>query len=133
MAHKRSSCTGRAHKPHSKHEHEELKEGTWLEPALALLRKEAKGNWTVKHRNAAVGDLAGRWLDAKETVRYWLVGCKSNVKPASWRKVQKKHRLYHCPEWHEVRREIPRKGGSGKGESSRILSVKANGIEVTSA
>ena len=26
-----------------------------------------------------------------------------HVKPARWRK----HRLHHCPEWHEVRREIP--------------------------
>ena len=37
----------------AKHEYEELKEGAWLEPALALLRKKAKGDWTVKHRNVA--------------------------------------------------------------------------------
>ena len=35
------------------HEYEELKEGAWLEPGLA------------------------RWLDAKETVRYCLVGHQS--------------------------------------------------------
>ena len=29
-----------------------------------------------------------------------------NVKLARWRKAQK-HRLYHCPEWHAVRRDIP--------------------------
>ena len=27
----------------AKHENEELKQGTWLEPALALLRKKTKG------------------------------------------------------------------------------------------
>ena len=30
----------------AKHEYEELKEGVWLEPALALLRKKTKGDWT---------------------------------------------------------------------------------------
>ena len=37
----------------AKHEYEELKEGILLEPALALLRKKAKGEWTEKHRNVA--------------------------------------------------------------------------------
>ena len=32
-----------------KHEYEELKEGIWLEPALALLRKKTKEEWTEKH------------------------------------------------------------------------------------
>ena len=52
-----------------------------------------------------------------------------------------KRRLYHCSEWHEIRREISggllkvgkkrelrRKSGSGKEVSSRTLSVKASGI-----
>ena len=30
----------------AKHEHEELKEGVWLEPALALLRKKVKEDLT---------------------------------------------------------------------------------------
>ena len=34
----------------AKHEHEELKEGIWLVPALALLRKKTKEQWTEKHR-----------------------------------------------------------------------------------
>ena len=29
----------------AKHEYEELKEGFWLEPALALLRKKTKKEW----------------------------------------------------------------------------------------
>ena len=34
------------------HEYEVLKEGAWLEPAQALLRKKVK-NWTEKRRNVA--------------------------------------------------------------------------------
>ena len=30
----------------AKHDYEEWKEGIWLEPALALLRKKTKGDWT---------------------------------------------------------------------------------------
>ena len=57
-----------------------------------------------------------------------------------------KQRLYHCPEWYEVRREIPeafrkweqkpklqKRSGSGKEVLSRMLSVKAAGTEVFSA
>ena len=36
----------------AKHEYEELKEGFWLEPALAL-RKKTKGECTEKRRNVA--------------------------------------------------------------------------------
>ena len=34
----------------AKHGYEELKEGAWLEPRLALLLRE---NWTEEHRNVA--------------------------------------------------------------------------------
>ena len=37
----------------AKHEHEELEEGAWIEPALALLRNKVRGNWTEKHCNVA--------------------------------------------------------------------------------
>ena len=37
----------------AKHEHEELKEGIWFEPALTLLRRKRKEEWTVKHRHFA--------------------------------------------------------------------------------
>ena len=37
----------------AKHEDEELIDGAWLEPGLALLRKKAKENWTEKHRTVA--------------------------------------------------------------------------------
>ena len=57
----------------AKHEYEELKEGIWLEPALALLRKKTKEDWTEKHRNVArTLFLEGGW----EQNRHSLVGCK---------------------------------------------------------
>ena len=37
----------------AKHEYEELKEGAWLELALALMRKKTKEFWTEKQRNFA--------------------------------------------------------------------------------
>ena len=37
----------------AKHEYEELKDGAWLEPGLALVRNKEKGYWTEKHRNVA--------------------------------------------------------------------------------
>ena len=53
-------------------------------------------------------DFLGRWMDAKETLRCWLVGYQS---------MSSMHKLYHCPEWYEVRREIP--------EVSRKLEQKS--------
>ena len=37
----------------AKHEYEELKEGIWLEPAVAWLRKKTKEDWTEKHQHVA--------------------------------------------------------------------------------
>ena len=34
----------------AQHEYEDLKEGIWLEPALAVLRKKTNEDWTEKHR-----------------------------------------------------------------------------------
>ena len=55
----------------AKHDNEGLKEGIWLEPALALMRKKTKEDWTGK-RGKKIG--VGRWLDAATTFRHWLVG-----------------------------------------------------------
>ena len=50
----------------AKHEHEELKEGLWLELALALLRKKTKEVWTEKHRNVARKlFLEGGWVQKR--------------------------------------------------------------------
>ena len=45
-----------------------------------------------------------------------------------------KPRLYHCPEWHAVRRDIPeafRKWEQKAKTSTRTLSVNANDFSVT--
>ena len=48
------------------HEHEELKEGVWLEPAPALLRKKVWKDRTEKHRNVARKMfLEGGWTQKK--------------------------------------------------------------------
>ena len=70
----------------------------------------------------------------------------SQCQPCQVGEGTEKHRLYHCPEWYEVRREIPeafgkwqqkkrkhqRRSGSGKEVLLYIFSVKANGTQVTS-
>ena len=51
------------HRWAAKHEYEEVKEGIWLEPALALLRKKTKEKWTEKVRNVARKlFLGGGWV-----------------------------------------------------------------------
>ena len=62
----------------AKHEYEELKEGAWLEPGFALLRKKVRENWTEKHRNVASKVfLEGGWTQKKKAVRCWMVGYQS--------------------------------------------------------
>ena len=56
----------------AKHEYEELKEGIWLEPALTLLRRTTKEEWTDKHRHVA-RKLVLEGQDAERTFRHWLV------------------------------------------------------------
>ena len=49
-----------------KHEYEVLKEGAWLEPGLALLRKKVKETWTENHRNVARKIFVeGGWMQRK--------------------------------------------------------------------
>ena len=86
-------------------EHEELKEGAWLEPAPALLRKQVKGDWTEKQCNVARKIfLEGGWTQKR---LFDIVGRMTvNVKPAKRRKAQKSI-IFTSPEWHEIWREIP--------------------------
>ena len=89
----------------AKHEYEELQEGTWLEPGLALLRKKVKENWTEKHRNVAREIfLEGGWTRK----RLFDIGWSdvSQCQACQLEEGTERHRMYHCPEWHEVRREI---------------------------
>ena len=77
----------------AKHEQEEPKEGAWVEPAPALLRKTAKGGWTEKHRNVARKIfLEGGWTQK----RLFGVG-RSDVSQCQACQVEEgteKHRLY---------------------------------------
>ena len=99
----------------AKHEYEELKEGAWLEPGLALLREKVKENWTEKHRYVARKIfLEGGWTQKRLFDIGW-----SDVSHCEACKIDEgteKHRLYHCPEWYEGR-EIP--------EAFRKLEQKA--------
>ena len=63
------------------HEQEELKEGAWIDPALVLLRKKAKGLFDIG------------WSDTSHA-------CQMEEGTV-------KHRLCHCPVRHAVRRDIP--------------------------
>ena len=86
----------------AKHEYAELKEGAWLEPGLALLRKNVKENWTAKHRNVARKIfLEGGWTQKRLFDTGWsdVSQCQACQMEEGTEK--------HCPEWHAVRREIP--------------------------
>ena len=90
----------------AKHGYEELEEGAWLEPGLALLRQKVKENWSEKHRNAASKIfLEGGWTQKRLFDVDWsdISKCQACQKEEG----TEKPRLCHCPEWHEVRREIP--------------------------
>ena len=90
----------------AKHECLELKEGAWLEPGLALLRKKVRENWTEKHHNVARKIfLEGGWTPKRLFDIDWsdVSQCQACKKEEGTEKL----RLYHCPEWYEVRREIP--------------------------
>ena len=89
-----------------KHEYEQLKEGAWLEPRLALLRKKVKENWTEKHRNEAMKIfLESGWTQKKLFDVGW--SDVSQCEACQMEEGTEKHKLHHCPERYEVRREIP--------------------------
>ena len=81
------------------------KKSTTSEPELVLLRKKVKEHWTEKHRNVARKIfLEGGWTQK----RLFDVGWSdvSQCRACQIEEGTEKHRLYHCPEWYEVRREI---------------------------
>ena len=90
----------------SKHEQEELKEGAWTKPALALFRKKVKGVLTEKHRIVARKILLeGGWTKKRLLGIGWLDVSQSQA--CQMEGGTEKHRHYHCPEWHAVSRDIP--------------------------
>ena len=110
----------------AKHEYEELTEETWLEPGLALLRKKVRENWTEKHRNVA---RKGGWTQK----RVFDIGWSnfSQCQACQMEEGTEEHRLYHCPEWHAVRRhmsEVFRKlGAKGENVKERMEMAKRKG------
>ena len=75
-----------ASRPEANHEYEELKEGVWLELALALMRKKTKEDWTDNFRYVPRKlVLEGGWVQQK----LFDIGWSDKS------------------EWYEVRREIP--------------------------
>ena len=61
-----AGATGKVSLLEEVHEYEELKEGIWLELALALLRKKTNEDWTGKHRNVARKVfLGGGWVQKR--------------------------------------------------------------------
>ena len=102
------------------------------------LAKERE-NWTENHRSVARKIFFGRCLDAKETLNLDLSDT-SQCHACKNEEGTEKHKLYHCPEWYEVRREIPevfrkleqeartsRRSGSGKEVLLNVLSVEIHG------
>ena len=78
----------------AKHACEELKEGIWLEPALALLRKKTKGDLSEKDRNVARKlVLEGGWVQKK----LFDIGWSDESECQACHKAEgtEKHRLYH--------------------------------------
>ena len=71
----------------AKHEYEELKEGAWLEPRLALLRKKVRGKWTETHRNVARKFFFGSSTQKGHSISEGRIPV--SVKLARWRKAQK--------------------------------------------
>ena len=122
----------------AKHEFEELKEGIRLEPALVSLLKKRKEEWTDEHRNVP-GKLVleGGCVQKRLFDIGWSDG--SECQACHKEEGTEKHRLYHCPEWYEVRWEIPeafrkweQKARNLEEVLLRILSVKANETGVIS-
>ena len=88
----------------AKHEYEELKDGAWRASSLA---KEREGALDRKASQCGQEDLFGRrgWTQQ----RLFDIGWSDVSQCQACKKEQgtEKHRLYHCPQWYEVRREIP--------------------------
>ena len=109
----------------AKHEYEELKEVTWLEPALALMREKTKEDWNEKHRN-----VARKWVEKRLFDTCW--SDESKCQACHEEEGTEKHRLYNCPGWYEIRREIP--GRSRKPtENKNIQRESGSGKEVSSS
>ena len=104
----------------AKHENEDLKEGIWLESALALLRKKTKEGWTDKHRHTAKKlVLEGGWFRKDSSI---LVGqMKVSAKHVTKRKAQKRtgSTIVQSGTRSDVRSQRLSESGSKKREPQR--------------
>ena len=96
-----------------------------MEPALALLRKKTKEEWTEKHRNVARKlALEGGWVQK----RLFDIGWSDESKCQACHKEEgtETHMLFLCLEWHEVRRSFQKLSESGgrKREPQRSVNGK---------
>ena len=83
-----------------------------LEPALALLRKNTKVEWTEKHRHVARKlFLEEGWVQKRPFDIGW--SDESEYQACHKEEGTAKHRLYHCPEWHDIRRGFQMLSESG--------------------
>ena len=80
--------------------------GAWIDPALVLLRKKAKGVCTETHRNVARKIfLEGGWTQKILFDIGW--SDMSQCQACQMEEGTEKHRLNHSPKWHAGRRDIP--------------------------
>ena len=96
----------------AKHENEELKEGIWHKPALALLRRKTKDEWTDKHRHVERKmALEGGWVQRDSSPKEGKV--KASAKHVTKRKGTEKHTRYHVQVGMKLGAKSKRPAGSG--------------------
>ena len=113
----------------AKHENEELKEGRWLEPALALMRKKTKEEWTEKHRNVAEELFVEGGAGSRKDYSTLVGQMKASAKRVTKRKAQKStgSTIAQNGTRSDVRFQKLSEGGSNKREPQRR---SGNGKEV---
>ena len=114
--------------------------GSMDRSSSSSLAKESERDLDRKAPQCGQKDVPGRRMDAKETLRYWLVGCQACQMKGRHRKAQALP-LSRIARSKAGYSGVLEKAGA-KGENveermevakrSRTLSVKANGIEATS-
>ena len=109
----------------AKHEREELKEGVWLEPAFAFLRKKVRENWTEKQRNVARKIfLEGGWTQK----RVFDIGCSDDSECQACQMEEGTDRIDHCSEWPRSaagdNRGLQEMGAKGEDVEERVEMAK---------
>ena len=113
----------------AKHEDEEMKAGVWMEPVQAVLRRKTTEAWTEKHQHVTKKlFVEGGWVQKRFFDTCW--SDEKKCRGCNHEEGTGKHRLYHCPSWREVRRNlIPEgleKGIEGHSPEERLEVAKRN-------